>query len=880
MAKTSKKAIGTAMAGVMAVGAVAGAVQSVNVANAAESAALKEAKANVDHLINSINKNYAGIKNQSTWELYVKTIKSLIAKIPSAEKAQAAELTKKTDAIADVVVAIGNINNVEKSIETNYNGIKNAATWNGYLEVALEKMKSVDKSVFQAKYDELVERYNKVDAKVEAIIEKHNADLAAAEALYQAAVASNKLEDAQKALAAAEALGTHSTSDALEAKVNALIAQINAVPAVTSVGAINATQVEVKFNKAVTKETAEGSTSGSITTANLAKYTIGSANPTEVSLSKDGRTATLTFAASVEGNSKTVVIEPFTTAEDQTKETAKYTSLLSFKDTTKPTVKAVTAQTGSATVGTVEVEFSEPVVTGSTFKVNGKAVAVANVGSLTSNGTKVELSGLALTPGSANTLEVIGLTDKANEANITVSQTVNFTAEANTVLPKATVSTVSDKFIDITFDKKMNDTTVIASNIKLAEEDGTTIIPSAVSLHPDDEGNKTKFRVTLPNLYASKDSRSVTLTLTNGIVDSLGNKLAPVSTTVSLSKDTTKPVVSSTQFVKNPDGYVTKVILNYSEELSAVAADLTGVQVVDANGRLNTSVLNSATITAVSAGDKKVEINVPAANKVEAGSYSIVLPKDFVTDNAHGSNKSNAQTVTVNFGTAAEAFVIPASNITSTAATNVIKVDFGQAVKGGSVAGSATDRNNYKLDGKVLPEGTSIVLNAAGTEATITLPSKNSVKVTGATPFAVEGVKNSNNVTNTTVAKAVNLTDNTAPELTKVTFDSYDATTLGSEVATFTLEFDEAVKAYASDTAITNEIALKVDGQTVTLSAATVTVKSVAGFDNKYTLTINDLAIDTIKPVTITTVAKSSSPVITDKEGNDKKDKVSFTVTK
>lgn len=639
--------------------------------------------------------------------------------------------------------------------------------------------------------------------------------------------------------------------------------------AVESVSAINATQVEVKFAVKVDKDVAEDETN----------YEIGDTTASTAELADDGQTVTLNFGSSIEGYDQTVEISPITTAADQTKETEKYVGLLNYKDTVKPTVSTVTAKTGTATVGSVTVKFSEPVAPGATFKVNGNTVAAGNVSALSSNDTEVTLSGLALEPSSTNTLEVIALTDKAIEPNITVSQKVSFVAEADTDAPQATVEIVSDKFIDLTFNKEVDPATVTNGSVTLAGEDGTpvTLNPADVAVHPEDNGSNTKFRVTLPDLYTSKDSRTLTLTLTNTITDTLGNKLDPVAQTLAVSKDKVKPTVTTTQFVKDKDGYVTKIILNYSEELAAGTPSLSGVQVVDSEGRENTSVLASASVSPVSAGDKKVEINVPAANKVETGSFNISLPKEFVTDNSHGANKSAAQTVSVTFGSEANAFVIPVGNISSNPVTNVITVNFGEPVKGGNVAGSATDRTNYKLDGNVLPEGTKIVLNPAGTEATITLPESDSVKVSGDTPFAIEGVQNTKGVTNTTVATTVGLTDNTSPVLNAITFDTYDAAT---DTSTFTLEFDEAMATHATPADATGEFTLKVDGQDVSLAgASTITVENVTGFDNKYTLTIVGVEIDTVKPVTITTKAKST-PVVKDVAGNDKKDNVSITVTK
>lgn len=250
MAKTTKKALGAAMAGVMAVGAVAGAVnavEQVKVANAAESQAVKNAKAKISHLIYSINKNFAGLKNQATWEGYVKEAKALIAKIPSAESAQASALTAQLKGIEDTILAIARINQVEKSYETNYKGIKNAAQWNEYLEEATVALKSVDKSVFGAKYAELVERLNKAQENVKVIIDAHNAEVKRIEGEVEKAVKANDAKALQNLLDNdIKKLGTHKTTEELKAKVENLIKEVSNKLA-KSITATNATTVEVEF---------------------------------------------------------------------------------------------------------------------------------------------------------------------------------------------------------------------------------------------------------------------------------------------------------------------------------------------------------------------------------------------------------------------------------------------------------------------------------------------------------------------------------------------------------------------------------------------------------------------------------------------------------
>lgn len=255
MAKKSKKALGAAMAGVMAVGAVSGAVNAatqVNVVNAAtESQAVKNAKAKINHLIWSINNNYAGLKNQAQWEAYVKEAKALIAKIPAGEKAQADALTKQVAGISDTIMAIARINQVEKSYATNYKGIKNASQWREYLDLATEDLKSVDKSVFAAKYEELVERLNAASDDVAAIEEAHYAEIEKIEAKLEKAEKAGDV-DALKELLEVDMkkLGSHESTDELRDKiVDAIDAANNKT--VISAKSTNATTVEVTFKNKV-----------------------------------------------------------------------------------------------------------------------------------------------------------------------------------------------------------------------------------------------------------------------------------------------------------------------------------------------------------------------------------------------------------------------------------------------------------------------------------------------------------------------------------------------------------------------------------------------------------------------------------------------------
>ncbi|KMT22893.1 S8 family serine peptidase [Clostridium cylindrosporum] len=201
--------------------------------HAAESDALKNAKAKVSHLTKSLKTNYLGIKNQAAWQSYIAQARELIKKIPSYERAQKEALTIEVDKDEALVNGLARINHVEKSIQPkseggygNYLGIKNAEAWNEYLRLAKIDLDKVDKSIFKKQYDELIARMNKVALVVTDIEDKFKVEYDRVVNLYNEAKATRDLNKALDALKAAEELGTCDRSDQLEIDIKKLINDI------------------------------------------------------------------------------------------------------------------------------------------------------------------------------------------------------------------------------------------------------------------------------------------------------------------------------------------------------------------------------------------------------------------------------------------------------------------------------------------------------------------------------------------------------------------------------------------------------------------------------------------------------------------------------
>lgn len=214
--------------------------------SAEESTEIANTKAKIAHIIYSINENYAGIKNQITWENYIKEARELLKKIPSTEVEEIENLTRQVDGFERTVLAIARINKVEKSYEENHTGIKNVPQWKDYLELAKKDMTEIDKSVFEKKYEELAQRYTTIETKVQEIEEEHIEKLKEIEEQYNEAKKSLKIEKIEKVLEEANKLGDHNTTTELINKIEEFLSVLKSEAQITEVTAIDTKNIEIK----------------------------------------------------------------------------------------------------------------------------------------------------------------------------------------------------------------------------------------------------------------------------------------------------------------------------------------------------------------------------------------------------------------------------------------------------------------------------------------------------------------------------------------------------------------------------------------------------------------------------------------------------------
>lgn len=588
---------------------------------------------------------------------------------------------------------------------------------------------------------------------------------------------------------------------------------------VESVSAINASQIQIVFSQKVDETSAESSSN----------VTFDGFTPATYELQDDEKTLIVTTNAPITKKKDVVVtVKNVTLADDSSVVVPTFTKVITVEDTTPADVAKVVSKTNGEIATTVDIYFSEPVKSG-VVKINGQQVS-ASFGSATE---KVTVTGLSLDATKTHTLEVVNLTDTAdNKSTVTKSFTVTADVEAPKV---AELAQYSDNAVLVTFDKKMNAATV-DGNIKVADTLLNNVAIDTVVALPGDT-SKTKFIVPITaTLYGTKDSVTLNLAFTDGIQDSLGNKVAPTTKQITLTKDVTAPVVEKVTAKKDADGKVVSLVLEFNEPLKAGTYSSSNITVINQEGVDVTSDLlgdgsnvefkaNSET---VAAGDKKVEFKLNSATKL-AGEYTFTFAKGLVKDSAQTANDSAAYTKVINFGDAeAPVFEIGETDVTS-AGTNKFRIDFGRAVKGGNVAGSATALENYTLNGSALPTGTTITLNSAKQVATITLPASSIERSDTAAVFTVQNVQSLSGLTIKPLTTTVAIVDNVAPVLTS-------AKVLDNK--TIELTYSENMADLDNDNVF--DSFKVVNGTTaIAFSSGELLADSVSGFDNKVKITIN-----------------------------------------
>ncbi|MBU3190324.1 hypothetical protein K9O30_01660 [Clostridium bowmanii] len=620
----------------------------------------------------------------------------------------------------------------------------------------------------------------------------------------------------------------------IESPVPVVVAELK----VSSVSAINATQVNVVFSAAL--DASDAIIHG--------QYSLNGVAPTAAVLSDDKMSVKLTFATA-EATSKVFTIQPIKSDADANVSSEIYTKVYTYKDTVKPVIASVTSVTAGTTANTVIIKASEPIAAGSTLKIDGVSTAITFVGDTAT------ITGLSLDATKAHVVEVLNLTDLAATPNVTTYTTNTFSATVDAVKPTATIAAQGDKNILVAFSKSMNPTSVTSALTNgVVKDESLGSIGSSTAVVVANTDNKQFVIGVTDTLYATLTSRTLNVILPATLADSLGNTMAVTSKTVSLSKDTVKPVATGFSVVKDATGKVTDLVVNFNEGLAAASStgDIANPTIIDADGVLVSSFVGGLTSDIVVAGDKKVTYSVTTPAKVY-GSYAFSFANALVSDQAETANDSIAFAYNNDFGVpdAGTGTFDLVSAVQTTPTSNIILVDFGVEVKGGNVANSATSLSSYTLNGKALPAGTTITLDSTKKIARITLPDDGMATADINAIFTVSGVKSATDLNVTPYLGTVIVVDNTAPVL-------QSAKVLDNQ--NIILTYSEDMKSISAAN-VGEEFEIKQGTTTFTLLDAELKATNLSGVNNQIKLTV-------VKTTGAIAPASVISPVLSNATGS------------
>lgn len=672
-------------------------------------------------------------------------------------------------------------------------------------------------------------------AKVEVATAKEA--IAAVEAVLEAAKEVVSEEEAAKVTAALE-----TAKKAIEATevVIAKAEEDAKVLAVESVTAINATEVLVKFNKSVNKDSANTEANYKVETK--APFTVGTITISDVQLQEDGKSAIVRLATVL-----TPAVVYNVTVQDVVD--TKFAKLAKFETQfTATEVAAPTLVSAEHVAGELHVTFKEEVdFTNAIVKVDGVPVtgfvAVSSSAKAGEYTYKATLSNAANVTEGNHSVSIVSLKNKAGKeaGTLTATYTISKDVTAPTVA-KVTASKTANNVFTVEFTEA-----VTVPTVKITK--GSTAYTAVATAEAGATAAKT-WTVTINDivgneLYPTGASEAIVAYEIAAFKDAVNLVGTTATGFVTLSKDATAPTVKSVNLNTISGTTDTVITIPFTKALTKVGNT---VSVKDPDGILQTANV------AVS-GDNLVLTITGQANK--EGKYEIILPAGIVKDASNNNNAATTTTVTKEATTVgvlelATTSISVTNTMVSGVNSNVISVNFGE-----EMTETALNLENYTLDNASLPAGTTIGFVGSKNVVQITLPSTFVVSTDAAYKFAVakelttksgKAVRLTDGVVTDSTLQLVSniiLQDNKAPELTsaKLLNAGAAATDSANQVE---LTFSEVLTAVGATVATTlaDDFVVKVNGSTV---AHTVAVN--AADSNK--IVLNIASYNTAQTITV-----------------------------
>nr|AAF68436.1 surface layer protein [Cytobacillus firmus] len=555
--------------------------------------------------------------------------------------------------------------------------------------------------------------------------------------------------------------------------------------AVASVNAVNGKQLVVNFTQPVDASSVLTSPTASTSTVKTGVLSLNRTSTDTHSndvvlgvaeravLSSDGKTLTVTAPTGqfFKGNYDVTVKD----AKSGQNTIPSVIKTISVDDTTAPIVNSVVYVPAT---DKFEVTLSEPIdsLTGEVLRINGQPVA-SGFDALTGPTNKLTFARpSSVATGTNATIYIAGFSDAAGNF-VTPSTTTVPVTQDTTALAVASLEQVTNQKVRLTFNKELNSASKTAlesgTGVVVTRPNGSTTSNFTVAQNLTVDNTGKTYDITLSDAtYTNGNSEVFGITLIkDAFTDVTNNKNDLYSKSITLNKDTVAPTVTSAALASNRQAIEVTLsegvtITNPAQvKLRKDGAEQTGLSVALKGGT-----------------DNVLVVSYSSGAELAGGSYQVRLEAGAVTDlNGNANNAVNAPSVSVSATPAA-----PLNVAVANSGTNVFTVT---APTGQTFTTASLNHNNFKIDGQAVSSNSDITLNSTRDIITVSLPSEDSVKISGNALFTTNGLALESGRALATATATVTVTDNTAPTLTgaqlvsanviKFTFDeNLDALTL------------------------------------------------------------------------------------------------------
>ena len=585
---------------------------------------------------------------------------------------------------------------------------------------------------------------------------------------------------------------------------------------IKTIEALSASQIKINFTKAVDKNTIAD-----------ADFTVTSLDKNDVTfkgeLAEDGKSYTLEAVTGKFDGRYDVKVAADSIKSADGKNIQAYSTTISVSDKTAAAIATVTPDV-SGTKATIK--FTEQLSKLGTVSVNGVATSVT----LADDKKSAEITGLE--SGKEYKIDVVGAVDLAG--NVSNPLTASVSTGKDEVAPSGTVA-VKDTTLTLTFSEELK----AAPTVTVGGEPATAV---------KDEADPKVYTVDAADALGDSAFKNDVAVKVSGITDLAGNTAKNIETKVNLTKDATAPTAEVVSFKK--EAATGKLVVKFSEAISAVDASKLSLQVKTAEGVLVTLAPEDYTIAAqlghdvnkngtVETGaekDRYAEITLTDVNnkfsskdsQLVDGAYTFTFAEGAFTDKGAVKNKEAKFTVEPKADSEATGAKVTYTATASTTDNNQFTVVYTE-----DMTTSALDAKNYTIAGQALPAGTDLTFLNNKKTVLVTLPA-GSIDVDGARVVIAKDVTSTkgNTISKDQTTQTVDFKETVAPKLDKVTVNSdTQATATFSEKLAANASIT-GVKAFANGVELAGATFALTDGAVVITSStnkipagATVTLK-------------------------------------------------------